>query len=255
MVTTCYHTVGGWCPCCRKHVESRAEEQPPAADLPHAQLGLNALATAAVMRVCYRLPLRQVTRLFAQLPGLKLSAAAVVKQIRRLARWLGGQYDRLKLVLRAAGVVHADETGWRTNGRNGYLWTLTNARHTLYHVDRSRSARVIVELLGKSFGLEGGGKLVSDFYGVYDRLGGVQQKCLTHLLRDLRDTTARRPGVEAAPVLQKVQNAGAGHAEAQRPAADARPRGVPAPSDAAGSPARRLDPGPVGRRRRRPAAE
>jgi len=205
VITTCYHTVGGWCPSCRGHVESRAEEQPPPADLPHAQLGLNALATAAVMRVCYRLPLRQITRLFAQLPGLKLSPGAIVKQIRRLAKWLHGQYDRLQLVLRAAGVVHADETGWRTNGRNGYLWTLTNARHTLYHVDTSRSGKVILQLLGKSFGLEGGGKLVSDFYGVYDQLGGVQQKCLAHLLRDLRDTTAKRPELARHPFFKKCK--------------------------------------------------
>lgn len=193
VVTTCYHTTSGFCPSCRKAVESRHEDQPPAYDLPHAQLGLNALATAAVMRVCYRLPLRQITRLFAQLPGLKLSPGAIVKQLRRLARWLEGQYERLKLALRAAGVVHGDETGWRIDGKNGYLWTLTNSNHTLYHVDRSRGADVIVDLLGKSFGREGGGKLVSDFYNVYDRIGGTKQKCLAHLLRELRDTVARRP--------------------------------------------------------------
>jgi transposase len=192
VVTTCYHTTSGWCPSCRKPMESRAEDQPPAHDLPHAQLGINALATAAVMRVCYRLPLRQITRLFLQLPGLKISPGAIVKQIRRLGNWLEGQYDRLKLVLRAAGVVHGDETGWRINGKNGYLWTLTNATHTLYHVDRSRGAGVILDLLGKSFGHEGG-KLVSDFYSVYDQIGGTQQKCLTHLLRELRDVIARRP--------------------------------------------------------------
>jgi transposase len=193
VVTTCYHTTSGWCPSCRKQMESRAEDQPPAHDLPHAQLGINALATAAVMRVCYRLPLRQITRLFLHLPGLKLSPGAIVKQIRRLGKWLEGQYDRLKIVLRAAGVVHGDETGWRINGKNGYLWTLTNAAHTLYHVDRSRGAKVIVDLLGKSFGREGGGKLVSDFYAAYDQIGGTQQKCLTHLLRELRDTIAKRP--------------------------------------------------------------
>ena len=196
VVTTCYHTTSGWCPCCRKRVESRAEDQPPAADVPHAQLGLNALATAAVMRVCYRLPLRQITRLFAHLPGLKLSPGAIVKQIKRLSKWLEKQYHRLKLLLRAAGVVHADETGWRTNGKNGYLWTLTNADHTLYHVDRSRGGKVIVELLGKAFGQMAKGKdqtLVSDFYSVYDQFDSSQQKCLTHLLRELRDTVSNRP--------------------------------------------------------------
>src|SRR5437588_2223714 len=39
---TRYRTRSGYCPHCRRRVESRHEEQPPAADLPHAQLGLNA---------------------------------------------------------------------------------------------------------------------------------------------------------------------------------------------------------------------
>jgi len=52
---------------------------------------------------------------------------------------------------------------------------------------------VIVELLGKAFGSLNDQTLVSDFYGVYDQFDGPQQKCLTHLLRELRDTTARRP--------------------------------------------------------------
>jgi chaperonin cofactor prefoldin len=192
VVTTCYHTTGGWCPNCRKQVESRGENQPPAADLPHAQLGLNALATAVMLRVCYRLPFRQITRLYMDLPGLKLSPGAIVRQIQRVGKWLEKQYHRLKLVIRAAGVVHADETSWRTNGRNGYLWTLNTPQHTLYHVDRSRSAKVIAELLGKAFGHDGQ-TLVSDFYSVYDQFDGPQQKCLTHLLRELRDTIAKRP--------------------------------------------------------------
>lgn len=191
VVTTCYQTHSGYCPSCRKRVESRAVDQPPAADLPHAQLGLNALATAAVMRIRYRLPLRQIAQLFADLPGLKLSPGAVVKQIRRLSKWLAGQYDALNLVLRAAEVVHADETGWRIDGQNGQLWALTNDTHTLYHVDRSRGGKVIAKLLGEAFG----GTLVSDFYAAYDQFNCPQQKCLTHLLRELRDTVKKRPSL------------------------------------------------------------
>jgi transposase/chaperonin cofactor prefoldin len=203
--TTCYHTQGGYCPACRRRVESRAEEQPPAANVPHGQLGLNALATAAVMRVCYRMPLRQITRLFAHLPGIALCPGAIVKQIQRLGKWLARQYHRLQLVLRAAGVVHADETGWRTNGKSGYLWTLTNDRHTRYHVDRSRSGKVIVGLLGKSFGSLKDQTLVSDFYGVYDQFDGAQQKCLTHLLRELRDTIGTRPELQAHEFFRRCK--------------------------------------------------
>lgn len=86
VVTTCYRTHSGYCPSCRQRTESRAEDQPPAADIAPSQLGLNALATAAVMRVCYRLPLRQITQMFEDLPGLTLSPAAVSKQLELVER-------------------------------------------------------------------------------------------------------------------------------------------------------------------------
>ena len=204
IITTCYHTTSGYCPSCRKQIESRAANQPPAADIPHAQFGLDTLATVAVMRVCYRLPLRQISRLFAQLPGLKISPGAIVKQINRLGGWLEKQYDRLKFALRLAGVVHADETSWRTDGKNGYLWTLTNADHTLYHVDESRGGKVIVELLGKAFGAAGQ-TLASDFYSVYDQFDASQQKCLAHLLRELRDTIVKHPHLKTHAFFKRCK--------------------------------------------------
>jgi len=123
---------------------------------------------------------------------VKISPAAIVKQLLRLSQWLEGQYHRLKLLLRAAGVVYADETSWRNQGRNAQLWTLTNDRHTLYHIDDSRGGNVIADLLGEAFGVDGKSTLVSDFYGVYDRFDCPQQKCLVHLLRELKDTIAQR---------------------------------------------------------------
>ena len=95
-------------------------------------------------------------------------------------------------------MVYGDETGWRINGKNGYLWTLTNDRHTLYHVDRSRGGKVLAELLGQAFG-SGEGTLVSDFYAVYNQMEGSQQKCLGHLLRELHDTLVRRPELARDP--------------------------------------------------------
>lgn len=192
VISICYHTQSGYCPSCRRRIESRGPDQPPAAaGLNQVQLGLEAMATAAVMRVCYRLPLRQIAQLFADLPGLSVSPAAIAKQIQRMGRWLAGYYDDLQLLLRASAVVHADETGWRVDGKNGYLWTLTNEQGTLYHVDQSRSGKVIAELLGEAFG----GTLVSDFYAVYDQFECPQQKCLVHLLRELRDAVAKQPAL------------------------------------------------------------
>jgi transposase len=204
LVTTCYRTTSGFCPSCRKRVESREESQPPAADLPHGQLGLNALATAAVMRVCYRLPFRQITRLMSQIPGIRISSGAIARQIQRLGRWLEAQYEGLQLVLRAAGVVYADETGWRTDGWNGWLWTLTNEMHTLFHVDKSRGGKVIRKLLGKGFG-SGNGTLVSDFFTAYGPVGGSQQKCNVHLLRELENVVTRRPKLKGHAFFRRCK--------------------------------------------------
>jgi len=186
---TCYKTRSGYCPCCKKRVESRHAEQPPAADLPHAQLGLNALATAAVLRVENRLPFRQVRQLLADLPGLRVCAGTLARQVQRVARWLAPEHGCLQARLRASPVVNADETGWRNDGSNGWLWTLTDPLHTLFHVDHSRAGKVARDLLGEAFG----GTLVCDFYSGYDAMQCPKQRCLTHLLRELRDIARDQP--------------------------------------------------------------
>jgi hypothetical protein len=190
-----YHTRSGWCPCCRKQVESRAPEQPPAANLPHGQLGLNALATAMLLRIEHRLPFRQVSRVFANLPGISISPGAIARQVQRIADWFEGDYEKLMLDLRSARHVYADETGWRTDGKNGFLWAVTDPSHTIYHVDKSRGGKVICKLLGKAFG----GTLVSDFYSAYSSMDCRKQKCLVHLLRELSESAEKSPAFAASP--------------------------------------------------------
>jgi transposase/uncharacterized protein YukE len=187
VVVTCYHTRSGWCPCCRKRVESRALEQPPAANIPHGQLGLNALATAMVLRIAHRLPFRQISAVFANLPELSVSPGAIARQVQRVAEWFDQDYEKLMLQLRCAPIVYADETGWRVDGKNGQLWTVTSPDHTLYHVDKSRGGKVIQDLLGKAFG----GTLVSDFYSAYLKMDCKKQKCLAHLLRELKESAEK----------------------------------------------------------------
>jgi hypothetical protein len=194
VVVTCYHTASGWCPCCKRRVESRHAEQPPPANVPHAQLGVNALAAVGVLRLANRLPMRQVGNVLADLKRLKLCAGGISKQLQRLGCWLGGEWELIKRRLRGSEAVNADETTWRTDGDNQWLWAVCDPRHTLYHVDESRGGKVIRRLLGNAFG----GKLVTDFYAAYNTMNCQQQKCLTHLLRELRETAARSPPFAAS---------------------------------------------------------
>jgi transposase len=201
VIVTCYHTRSGFCPSCRKQVESRAYQQPPAANLPHGQIGINALSTAMVLRIAHRLPFRQVQQIFLDLPNFSISPGTVADQVQRVAKWLEGDYEQMILRLRCAKVVHADETSWRTNGKNGWLWTVASSTDTLYHVDKSRGGDVIVDLLGRAFG----GTLVSDFYSAYSKIDCKKQKCLCHLLRELVESAEQSEAFKTGPFFHQAK--------------------------------------------------
>ena len=86
-------------------------------------------------------------------------------------------------------MVYGDETGWREDGRNGYLWSFSTPK-VRYFLHRSgRSRHVVEEALGDEFE----GVLVSDFYGAYNVYQGPHQRCWTHLLRDIHQLKERFP--------------------------------------------------------------
>ena len=82
--------------------------------------------------------------------------------------------------IRGSPVVHADETGWREDGRNGYVWTFSTPTQR-YFLRRGRGKAVVDEVLGPDFA----GVLVSDFYAAYHHYDGPKQRCWAHLLRDV----------------------------------------------------------------------
>ena len=89
--------VPGLCKVCR----ISGAEQPPAANILHGQLGLNALVTAILLHIVYRLPFRQVKGVFADLLEMPVSAAAIARQVQRIADWLDGDYEQLLVGIRA----------------------------------------------------------------------------------------------------------------------------------------------------------
>ena len=90
------------------------------------------------------------------------------------------EYTRLRQEIRASPVVYGDETGWREDGRNGYLWSFSTpkVRYFLYRPSRGRT--VVEEVLGDEFD----GVLVSDFYGAYNVYQGPHQRCWTQTLNE-----------------------------------------------------------------------
>ena len=77
--------------------------------------------------------------------------------------------------------VHVDETGLPMNGKNWWLWVITTTIFALFIPHRSRGHDAIEEFFEKFEGV-----LISDFWGAYNHLTEEQQKCLAHLIRDIK---------------------------------------------------------------------
>lgn len=66
----------------------------------------------------------------------------------------------------------ADETGWREDGLNGYIWSACTPSIRYYEYHHSRGGEVVKELIGEDYG----GVLGSDFYSSYNVHQGLHQR-------------------------------------------------------------------------------
>jgi len=115
-----------------------------------------------------------------------LSTGEVVELLHQLRQALQTPIDALKTAARASPILHGDETSWRENGQNGYIWAFStpgDAAIRYYEYDHSRAQAVLKRILDGKFH----GHLVSDFYCGYNEYAGKHQRCWTHLLRALHE--------------------------------------------------------------------
>ena len=183
------------CPCCQKKVTATSTEVSP-----HARIGPNAVAFQAYCRAYLGLSLGKANDLLEQFMGLSQSRVAALGQLCRMGDLFDSVVQKLFEILRDEPVVHADETGWRINGKNVWCWVFCNPRLALYLIDHHRSAAVVQRVLGNRFE----GVLVTDFYAAYGRLEADKQKCLTHLLRELHTLRKELPQAAVDAFIQPV---------------------------------------------------
>ena len=81
------------------------------------------------------------------------------------------------------------------------LWALTTYNQTLFHIDKSHGGKVIRKLLGSAFG----GTLLSDFASIYATMDCKKQKCLVHLLRDLRESALKSPAFASGSFFRRCK--------------------------------------------------
>ena len=165
-----------YCECCQKVVTAPYHGQ----QIPWGRLGGQVLIQAAILKYYHCLPYGKIVGVFKDMSGLKVSAGALAQGLQRLSEWLKVEQKVLLEAIRGSPQVHIDETGWRLDGKNHWLWAFANEKLAYYKIDQSRGRKVVESVLPKDFK----GTIITDFYGVYFKLPYKRQKCLVHLLRE-----------------------------------------------------------------------
>jgi len=191
-VVTQYQHAQSWCAHCQRPVH-----QTGPGEMRQAAIGPLAKATAAWLRYDIGLSYRKVQRLFDELFGLRFVPASALGFDHQLTRRAADLYADLRAKIKVAPTLHADETHWRVDGVNHFLWYAGNPRLSGYHIDRHRSGDVAVDLVGENFK----GLLHTDDYAAYNLVHPAhRQSCLAHHLRKARDlqeqlaNAPRKPG-------------------------------------------------------------
>lgn len=193
------HTIHrDWCPQCQKRVEPKLPDV-----LPGAMLGNRILVLSAWLHYALGNTLSQIVDVFNHHLQMKITPGGLIQMWYRLQAALYEWYQQLQAEAQNSAVLHADETGWRVDGKTHWLWCFSNSDTTYYLIDRCRGSPALARFFTQEFA----GTLVSDFWGAYNKIACAQrQTCLVHLLRDLEFVEQyKRPGPNWAPFAKKLR--------------------------------------------------
>lgn len=198
-VVTKYLIERRYCAQCKKLVEA---EVPDA--LPGARIGLRVMLLIAFLKIRMALPENKIVELLRNAHAFNISPAEVVCALDQLRRAFGPHYAEIEKKIRDAPVKGCDETGWRLNGVNHWVWCMVNEEVAWYKVHRRRSYKVVKPVLQDQTGK----LIVTDRLPTYTQLaeetGCAQQVCWAHILRNSKKLAKHYD--EAATVHRRLKS-------------------------------------------------
>ena len=158
----------------------------------NCRLGINLMAAVNSLREDSHLTLTQIQNILTTFYQVKVSSGEIIDILDKAALLGKRQYETIKNNLLSSNVIHADETGGREKGRNGYFWNFSNEKNQFVVYRHSRGSKIVKEVLGEG-GENFDGILTTDFYAAYNEHNGFHQRCWVHLLRDIHNLTENYP--------------------------------------------------------------
>ena len=185
-----------WCPHCRK-----SHYSPLPLSIERGGLTGPRLTTviAYLKGVCHA-SFSTVRNFIRDVIGLTISRGQLAKIIGKVSLALERPYEGLLDLLPEEDSLNVDETGHKRDGQRHWTWCFRAGLYTLFKIDPTRSAEVLIEVLGTEFD----GVLGCDYFSAHRRYhrecGVVLQFCLAHTIRTQSRTRASRRLLRIAPL-------------------------------------------------------
>lgn len=195
VVVTQYTVFRRYCKTCKKQVSPNIPNV-----LPGERFGLRLMLLVVSLKLL-GLSYEKIGGLFKLLFDLDITESAVNHAVTKVAGTFGPRYEELKKELVNELNISGDETIWRINGKNHWLWVFVGRWTVLYEIDRSRGSTVPGRVLGNY-----NGNVTSDSWSAWNSVGSSNQRCHIHYLREIHDTIQyKNPGPEFERFAKKLR--------------------------------------------------
>ena len=158
------------------------------------RVGPVAKAMAHTLHYGLGVPVRKTPAVLRELTGIRLTQGAITQDaLHRAKGKVGTAYQRLRASVRESPVVYTDDTSWKVRGEPAQLMVFDTDRETVYQVRPQHRNEEVRELVPADFA----GTLVTDRGASYEaeELRKVnQQKCLAHILKNLKEASEGKSG-------------------------------------------------------------
>lgn len=175
-----YLIKSGWCESCNRQVSQKVRGV-----LPRFSVANPLLAQNVMDRFVYGMTVGTISA------RMGIGKSTLFNEYARLSEILKPCTERLLELYRLAPVKGADETTWRCDGQNGYVYGFFTQDVALFRFRGTRKMCVAEEVFGEGDHI---GVLVRDRFPGYDNsFKGKQQYCFEHLKRDCKELLEKEP--------------------------------------------------------------
>jgi transposase len=156
--------------------------------VPRGAFGPSLVALVCLLTGKFRLSKRALKEFMGDVLGTEVALGSVANIEQQMSAALEAPVCEARAFVREQPVTNMDETGWREDNKRAWLWTVVTPLVTVFHVVRSRAAKVAKDLLGENFA----GQVGCDRWKSYDWIPAARrQLCWAHLIRDFTAMTER----------------------------------------------------------------